>query len=303
MSSRRIVIAGGGGFVGRNLAQTCRAAGDEVIVLTRSPKAEIGGVRQVAWDAKTATGWAHELDGAHAVVNLAGETIAQRWSAEAKRRIVDSRIESTQAICEGIQSVTSPPKYWVNASAVGYYGDRPGEILDESSTKGEGFLADTCDAWEQAASSCQTSGTKLTKVRFGMVLGDGGSLSVLRKLAKLGLGGTVGKGEQVISWIHIEDLVGLIRWAIDLSTPPEVINVTAPNPRTNRDFMAALRRVVHAPIGLPAPAFAVRLMGKTIGPDADLVLTGADVRPKVALQGGYVFRHPDLKPALESLLK
>lgn len=298
MPSRKIVVAGGTGFVGTRLVATLRAKGDQVVVLSRS-----GGHGTVAWDGASVGPWAEEIEGAHAIINLAGETISQRWTEESKRRIVESRVRSVEAFCRAISQAKEPPRRWINASAIGIYGDRGDTSVDERSPQGEGFLAEVCMRWEETVKSCHVSTVAKTRVRIGAVLGEsGGALPALRKLAKLGLGGPAGNGRQPFSWIHVDDLVGMIDWLLDLTNPPEVVNATAPNPVTNRELMRSLRDVLRVPIGLPAPAFGISLVGKLIGPDAELILGGARVLPHVAMERGYAFRYPDLLPTLEGLL-
>lgn len=256
----------------------------------------------VAWDARSTGPWTQELEGAYAVINLAGEPVNQRWNSAARERILRSRIDSVEAICKGIQETKTPPQRWINASAIGFYGNRGDGEVDERSPSGDGFLAEVCIAWEEAVRRCVCPSTTRTVLRLGMVLGHGGALVPLAKLARIGLGGAAGTGEQVVSWIHIDDLVGIVTWLLDSGQPPDVINVTSPRPVTNAELMRRIRQVVHAPFGLPAPAFGVRLLGKTLGPDADLILNGVRALPRVALQLGYPFHFPDLQDALEDLL-
>jgi uncharacterized protein (TIGR01777 family) len=242
------------------------------------------------------------LDGAYAVINLAGDPISQRWDEAGKKRILSSRVESAEAVLAAIQRAKSPPKRWINGSAVGYYGDRGDEELHEDSSPGEGFLAETCVAWEKAVRQCPLPATTRSIIRIGFVLGNGGALPTLLKLARSSLGGTVGNGQQYVSWIHLDDLVGMLEWLLDAAAPPEIANGTAPNPVTNREFMKEIRHAVHAPFGLPAPAFAVRAASPLIGSDADLVLTSARALPTAALVGRYDFKFPTLTEALEDAL-
>lgn len=309
MPGRKIVVAGGSGFIGRRLVAALATTGEQVVVLSRAPLATKGvsapvqevRAREVAWDASHLGEWASELEGAHAVVNLAGETMAQRWDAAGKARIVDSRVNSAGALLAAIQRAKSPPKRWINASAVGYYGDRGGEDIDESSPPGQGFLPDTCIAWENAVQAAPLPSTERSIVRIGFVLGPSGGLTTLLRLARLGLSGSVGSGRQFISWIHLDDLIGILEWLIDVAGMPPIVNGTAPNPVTNHDFMRAVRAVVGAPVGIPAPAFAVRLIGEAFGPGAEMVLSGARAFPRVALHGRYEFKYPELGEALEAV--
>lgn len=299
MPARKIVVAGGTGFIGCHLVARLAERGDDVVVLLRGGESPAGS-RGVAWDGATVGTWGQEVEGAYAVVNLAGESIQQRWTEEAKRRILDSRLRSVGALCQAIRQAGDKPARWINASAVGYYGDRGNGPLDESAGPGTGFLAETCVAWETAVHACDIP-TARTCVRFGMVLGDGGALPVLKKLARWGLGGPAGTGEQIVSWIHVEDLVSILIWAIDRASTSATLNGVAPETVSNRELMREIRKSVGAPVGLPAPAFGVRLVGNLIGPDADLVLSGANVKPAAALGGGFEFRYPKLSEALAAI--
>jgi len=298
MAARKVIVAGGSGFLGHALVEALRATGYEPTVLTRR-----GGNGSVQWDARTVGPWAQELEGAEAVINLAGEPIAQKWTPEARERILRSRVESCAAICQAIRRAQEPPHRWLNASAIGFYGNSGSEPLDEDSNPGDDFLGRTCLAWEKAVETCAVDDIFRTRVRIGLVLGrEGGLLPTLGKLAKVGLGGTVGKGTQYMSWIHLDDLIGIFLWLLAHPAPPSVVNGTAPQPVTNREFMKQLRSAAGMPVGLPAPAFGVELVGRLFGPDSDLVLNGANVRPTALVDAGFQFRHPQLAGALEDLM-
>jgi uncharacterized protein (TIGR01777 family) len=299
----KIVIAGGSGFVGSALIPMLQESGREVVVLRRS-RAEMPNVRSVHWDGRNLGPWAEEFRGATAVVNLAGESISQRWTEDAKRRILGSRLVTTAAIGEAIESFAQEPFRWLNASAVGFYGDRGEERVDESSGAGKGFLAETTQDWEATVGKAAPAWCETSRLRFGMILGDsGGAFPLLERLARLGAGGAVGNGRQGVSWIHIEDAARMLVWALDLPEIPAVINAVAPGAVSNAEFMAGIRKAVGAPFALPAPAFAVRAVGTLLGPDADLVLAGAYVQPQVAKSRGFEFRFPDLPAALQNLVK
>jgi len=295
MTPRKIVIAGGTGFVGTSLAKACRAAGYEVVTLSR--RANDRDANTVVWDGRSLGDWVRQLNGAYGLINLAGEPISLKWTGDTKRRILESRVESTRVLCEAVSQVATPPVRWINASAVGYYGDRQDEVLDESSSAGTGFLADVCRQWEAAFFGCDAPAHK-TAVRFGMVLGKGGALTPLRKLAKFGLAGTTGSGDQYVSWIHIEDLCGIVLKCLE-GDAPAIVNATSPQPLKNYIFMAAVRKAAGARFGLPAPAFAVRLVGNLLGPGPDLVLHGARVMPKAMIDRSYLFRFASVESALE----
>jgi uncharacterized protein (TIGR01777 family) len=298
----KIIVAGATGFIGSALVPALANEGSEVVALTRGGK-EVPGARSVAWDGRTQGPWVRELEGATALVNLAGEPISQRWTPEARERIRQSRLESVHALGEAVRAFGQPPLRWLNASAIGYYGNRGDAPVTEESAAGTGFLADTCVEWERAVTEAAPAWCPSTRVRIGVVLGaDGGALPVLARLARLGLGGPAGSGRQGVPWIHRDDLVAMMAWALRQEVPPPVLNATAPNPVSNRDFMRTLRTVVGQPVGLPAPAFGIQLVGKTVGPDADLVLTGAFVLPQAAQDRGFSFSYPKLEPALRAIL-
>jgi uncharacterized protein len=303
MNGRRVVIAGGTGFIGNRLVKELHRLGYECVVLSRRPSEhELAEV--VVWDARTLGSWKERLEGAYAIINLAGESISQKWSQEARERIIGSRLDSVKVLCAAMISQANPPKRWINASAIGYYGNQPStQCLSESAPLGMGFLADTCRQWEAAVTNCNEFRGFRSRVRIGMVLGEGGALPVLAKLAKFGLGGAAGKGNQPISWIHVEDLVSLFTWLLDQANPPTVINAVAPKSTENHLFMSSLRSVLGVPLGLPAPDFGIQLVGKLIGPDADLILGGASVIPKVAMEKGFAHKFKELVPALQEILK
>jgi uncharacterized protein (TIGR01777 family) len=305
---KRIVVTGGTGFVGRRVVEELLARGDEVTVLTRDPARTAGrlprGARATAWTPGSLGGdgaWASALEGADAVVHLAGEPVAQRWTEEARRRITESRVDATRVLVEAIGRCTKKPGVLVAASAIGYYGPRPpDEALDEDSAPGEGFLAGVVKRWEAEAQGAARHGVRHVELRLGVVLGEGGgAVDKMILPFKLFAGGPVGDGTQVVSWIHRDDVVGLLLLAIDDPAVSGPVNAVAPNPVTN----AALARAIGDALGraswLPAPGFAVKL---AMGEAASIVTTGQRVLPKRATALGYAFRRPDLGPAVASIL-
>ena len=308
----KAVIAGGSGFLGSGLAASLLADGHDVVVLTRgsgrptnppSSGADLSGPRQVAWDPIAPAGeWAGALDGADAVINLAGEPIdAGRWTNARKASILESRIEATEAIVKAMSTVTRRPAVLLNASAVGVYGSRGTDALTEESAPGSDFLASVCVAWEAAAMSAAWM-TRVVLLRTGLVLDkDGGALPKLALPFRLFAGGRVGSGDQYWSWIHRDDWTRMVRWAIDTPAIKGPINLTAPAPVTNREFTRALARALHRPALAPAPAFALRIL---LGEMADaLILNGQRVLPAKATTGGFEFRYPDLDSALREIYR
>ena len=313
MPPTRIVVAGGTGLLGRALSDHLAAAGHDVIVLTRQPSSATvdpadanpthAGVRLVQWMPDgTAGPWTVFLDGAAAVVNLAGESIgAGRWTAAQKKRLRASRLDATRSLAAALPACGMAPGVFVSASAVGYYGVRGEEPLTEKAPPGADFLAQLCAGWEGEARKAQFHG-RLVLVRSGVVFDrEGGALSRMVAPFRLFAGGPLGSGKQYLSWIHIEDWVALVGRAIADASVEGPINATAPNPVTNRDFAREVGQVLGRPAWLPAPAFALRAL---LGEMADaLLLGGQRVMPARALDLGFQFRYPQVRAALESVLR
>jgi uncharacterized protein (TIGR01777 family) len=298
----RVVLAGGSGFIGRALARALRARNYEVVVLTRAPRARTDGVVETEWDGEHIGEWIKYLDGAEAVVNLAGKNINCPHTPENLRALASSRVNSVRAIEAAFLHVKIPPRAWVQASAVGFYGDAGNILCDENSPNGSDNLAEICGQWEAAFDSANFPKTRRVLLRVGFVLGrDGGALPVLEKLTKWFLGGTVGSGKQFISWIHIADLTRMFMEAIEREKLSGMFNASAPNPVTNREFMRELRRTLHRPWSPPAPEFAVRFGSRLMKSEPSLALAGCRVAPKRFLEAGFRFRFPDLREALKNL--
>lgn len=291
-------MAGGTGFLGSALVSQLIADGHDVTVLTRRPR----GPRDVEWNPDgTAGEWARAVDGADAVVNLAGESIAGGyWTVERKRRIDQSRMVSTRSIVAAIKAASRKPTVLLNASAIGFYGPRGGETLTEEATAGTDFLATVCNQWEWEAQAAQSM-TRVVLLRTGLVLHrSGGALPAIVRPFRFFAGGPVGSGNQYWSWIHLDDWVALTTWALTHDRIAGPLNLTAPAPVTNREFASTLGNVLKRPSWLPTPDFILHLV---LGEMADaLLLTGQFVLPFKAEWSGYHFRYPALGPALESAL-
>lgn len=295
----RVVIAGGTGFVGRALEAAIEERGGDVVVLTRSPRRP----NELAWDGRSAGAWASALDGAAAVVNLAGRSVNGRWTEANRREILDSRVNSVNALAEAIARCARPPRAWVQAGGKDIYGDTGDAVLDETAPAGRGFLQDVCVAWERAFEAAEAPGTRKTFLRIGVVLGRGGGpLAVLAGLTRAFLGSAIGSGRQYLSWIHMRDLVEMCAWGIDRDDVRGTYNATAPNPATNAAFMRALRHALRRPPAPRVPAFAARLGTAVLGTEASLLLEGNRVVPRRFLDQGFAFRFPDLDGALEDLV-
>ncbi len=304
----RIAVSGATGMIGRALIGAMRDRGDQVVALTRSPERAgrvLGhGVELHAWpEPKQAPPPQAALGGADAVVHLIGEPVAQRWSAEAKREIRDSRVLTTRSLVQGLAELPAVrrPAMLVCQSASGYYGSRGAEPLSEDSAGGEDFLAEVTAAWEQEALAATTlSGVRVVRTRTGVVLSpSGGALAKMLPPFRLGLGGPVAGGHQYVPWVHLEDVVGAVLHCIDNRSADGPVNVSAPNPATNTELSRALGRILHRPAVLPVPAVALRLL---YGEMAAMVLTGQRAVPERLLELGYVFRHPELEEALRDVL-
>lgn len=299
----KIVLAGATGFLGRPLTAALAADGHELVGLTRKPRAR-AGVREVAWlPDGTAGPWAVEVDGADVVVNLAGESIAEgRWTDERKRALRDSRLRSTGSLVAAIDRAARRPALLLSSSAVGYYGPRGDERVDETTPPGDDFLAHLSVEWERAGLAAAGHGTRVVLLRTGLVLeSDGGALAAMLTPFKLGVGGPLGNGRQYWPWIHRHDWIALVRFVIARPDAEGAVNATAPEPVTNEVFSKTLARVLGRPSLFKAPAFALRL---AMGEMADaLLLKGQRVVPAKAVAMGFEFRYRELEPALRDILK
>src|SRR4051794_16277787 len=301
----RVLITGASGLLGSAVGDALLARGDEVVGLTRDPeraRPKNPTVNWHAWRPTTEPPPPEALEGVDGVVNLIGEEINQRLTDQAKVRIRESRILGTRNLLQGIQASPTEPSVFVGQSAIGYYGDRGAKILDEESQPGEpGFITEVVQDWESGEREAEGAFDRVAIFRTGLVLTkDGGLLKQLLLPFRLGVGGPIAGGEQFMSWIHIEDVVGLFLWALDDHRVWGVINATAPNPVTNRDFSKALGRALSRPAFVPVPKFAVAALRG--GELADAVAGGARVLPRRALDLGYEFRHTELDEALRSAL-
>ncbi|MFQ5676679.1 MAG: TIGR01777 family oxidoreductase [bacterium] len=294
-----IVVSGSTGLIGSALVDLLTENGHHVKRLVRA-KGQ-GEETEVRWNIADKVLDAKAMEGANAVVHLAGENIAARWTAAKKRKISDSRVNSTQLLSEALADMTRPPEVLVCASAIGYYGDRGEEILTEKSGPGSGFLAEVCQAWEGATRPAAAKGIRVVHVRIGVVLSDrGGALAKMLTPFKVGLGGIIGSGSQYWSWICLEDVVGAMLHTITSEAVRGPVNFVSPNPTTNLEFTKILGKVLSRPTLLPLPAFAARLV---LGEMAEvLLLASTRVQPKKLTESGYRFLYPDLQTCLRYLL-
>jgi len=303
----RVVIAGGSGFLGGALIGRLARDGHQVVVLSRDASSGSGppGVRTVHWTPNGQSGeWAREIDGADAVINLAGAGIAdKRWTADRKRLLHDSRVLSTRSLAEALRQVSDRPGVFVQASAVGFYGAHEnGAEFDESSSPGADFLAQLSVAWEGEAHPIDALGCRLVFMRTGIVLSkDGGALAKMLPPFRFFVGGRIGSGRQVMSWIHLDDWVGMVVWALTNPAVHGPINGTAPHPVTNAELARAIGRALHRPSLAPVPPIALKI---AFGEMASvMLLQGQRVRPRRATELGYQFRYEDIDAAMADAVK
>jgi uncharacterized protein (TIGR01777 family) len=302
MPTPRIILAGGSGFIGQSLAGPLLEKNYDVVVLTRSPEKTNGPIRQVRWDGRTVEDWIAEVDGSAAVVNLTGKSVNCRPTPENHRRIIDSRVNSVKAIAQAINQSARPPRVWVQASSLAFYGDPGDKICAEDTPPGEGPTSDICRQWEGAVAAHPTPAARRVILRIGFALGrGGGALGTLETITRLFLGGRVGNGRQYISWLHMEDLSRILLAAIERDDFSGPYNACAPHPVTNAQFMRQLRRALHRPWSPPAPAWAVRLASIPMGTDPDLALSGRRCIPKRLMEQNFAFQFTDLAKALKDL--
>ena len=296
----RVTLTGATGLLGRRLVRALHERGDEVTVLSRSPDRarESLGVEAHRWDPTAEPAPADALAGRDAVVHLAGENVAQRWSDESKRRILDSREQGTRNLVAGLRAAEPRPAALISSSAVGYYGPHGDEPLPEDTPPGDDFLARVCVAWEREAQAAGELGLRVVIVRTGVVLDkDGGALGKMLPFFKAGVGGPVAGGRQLMPWIHADDVVGIYLQAIDDASWSGPVNATAPEPVSNKTFSKALGRALHRPAIAPVPAFAIQLL---YGDMSEIVTKGQNAVPARTLELGYRHAHPDLDEALRS---
>ena len=300
-----VVITGGSGLIGRSLTNSLTIDGNEVIILSRSPERVTGlptSAKVVLWDGKSTNGWGDLVDGATAVVNLTGESIAgenfipSRWTTERKRRILESRINAGNAIVAAVEAATNKPEVVIQSSAIGYYGPYTDEVIDEQYPAANDYLAKVCVEWEAATAPVEDLGVRRAIIRTGLMLtAHGGIFTRLQLPYKLFVGGTMGSGRQYYSWIHVHDEIAAIRFLIENDGGQGAFNLTAPNPVSNREFGQTLARVMGRPSIIPVPGFALKM---ALGEVSMTALEGQRVIPNHLQELGFGFQYPDLEAAL-----
>lgn len=301
----RVIITGGSGLIGRALAVNLLKDGHEVISLSRDPQRRRGNlppeVQLEGWDGRSAQGWGHLVEGASAIINLAGENIGeQRWTEDRKRVIVESRLLAGRAVSEAVARAKHKPGVLIQSSGVGYYGSHTDEIITEKSLPADDFMSQICQQWEPATASVERTGVRRVVVRNGVVLSlEGGVFPRMLMPFNFFVGGRLGSGQQWISWIHLRDEVAGLRYLMDNPQASGAYNLTSPYPLKNVDFERAIGRAAHRPARIPTPAFAIRLL---FGEMSVTVLEGQRVVPERLEKEGFVFNFPRIEEALRDLL-
>jgi uncharacterized protein (TIGR01777 family) len=306
---KKIILAGGSGFLGQTLASHFLKSGHAVTVLSRSPQTATTGIREVTWDAGRTGDWVRELEGALAVINLAGRSVNCRYHARNRKLILESRVRSTEVIGQAIAKCQVPPAVWLNASTATIYQhtfgpawDEAGEIRGTPEAKDE-FSIEVATQWEKALNQAQTSATRKVALRAAMVLGahKNSVFSMLRRLTRLGLGGKMGDGRQFVSWIHETDFCRAIEWLITHDTLSGPVNICAPNPVLNAEMMRTFREVFSRPLGLPAAGWMLKLGAFALRTETELIIKSRRVIPARLIESGFTFCFPLLRLALEDL--
>jgi len=298
LDSARILVTGASGLIGRALLPSLKARGFEVVCLVHGRAA---GEDQIHWEPRRSLS-PEAVSGFDAVVHLAGESVVGRWTNSKKAKIRESRVSGTRNLAQSLAKAAKRPRVFVSASAIGYYGDRDAEILNEQSSPGSGFLADVCREWEAASQPATDSGIRTALIRTGIVLSaDGGALQKMLPPFRLGVGGRVGSGRQWMSWIHIQDHIGAIQHILKNDLLQGPVNLVAPKPVINAEFTDTLAAVLSRPAIFPVPALAVKLLFGQMG--EEVLLASQRVEPARLVTSGYPFQFSDLRRALEAVLK
>jgi uncharacterized protein (TIGR01777 family) len=307
---RRIILAGGSGYLGRALAERFLQQDCELIVLTRSPQSRSDAAKEIFWDAKSLGGWAKWIDGAEVVVNLSGKSVDCRYTEANRKAIIASRVDSTRVLGEAIAQSKQPPRVWLNSSSATLYKhtfdtpmDEAGEVGATPEAKDE-FSIEVIRQWERALDEVQTPDTRKVAMRITLVFGkNGGVFPVLRRLARLGLGGKLGSGRQFVSWIHVEDYCRAVEWIIANENLSGPVNLAAPNPLSNRDMMKRVREACGAPFGLPATEWMLEVGAFFLRTETELLIKSRYVVPGRLIASGFQFKFPELPVALADICK
>ncbi|MCU0491013.1 MAG: TIGR01777 family oxidoreductase [Chloroflexaceae bacterium] len=304
-SKRKIVIPGGAGYLGQAFAAHFAAQGDQVYILSRRAQPDAGNIHYLAWDGATLGPWASVFDGADAVINMAGRTVNCRYNARNKRQIYDSRLRSTRVIGQAIATCARPPRVWLNASSATIYRDADDREVDEASGEiGSGFSVDVCQKWEFELWNSPTPHTRKVALRMAVVFGrgKGGPAEAFANIVRLGLGGTQGNGRQYVSWIHMADCIRSLEWLLAHEALSGPVNLAAPNPLPNREFMRTFRQMCRQPIGLPANRLMLEVGAFFLRTETELLLKSRRVVPGRLRESGFSFAYPTFAEALHEIL-
>lgn len=303
MKKNKIIIAGGTGFLGNELAQHFSKLNYEVVILSRKISLDQNGIRYVLWDGKSLGDWINEVENTDLLINLSGKSVDCRYTEKNKALILSSRIESTMILHNAINQLNHPPKLWINASTATIYEGSLTKIMTEKDGEiGNDFSMTVAKEWEKAFFSEDRSAVRQIAMRISLVIGNsGGVLPVLKRLTKLGLGGFHGNGNQKFSWIHIQDLIGIVDYFLENEQFSGVYNCTAPSVTTNKIFMRNLRKQMKVPLGIPTPAPILKIGAKLIGTETELILKSRNVAPEKLVNEGFQFKFPTIEEALAEL--
>jgi len=296
----KIIIAAGTGFLGKNLEKYFTEKGNEVYILTRNPKRE----NEIFWDAKTLGEWKNFIENSDVLINLAGKSVDCRYTEKNKKEIYDSRIESTKVLQQAIDECMNKPKIWLNASSATIYVHSENHLnTEENGTIGDDFSMNICKSWEKEFFTSKTENVRKVALRTSIVLGsNGGAFPKLKMLTKLGLGGKQGRGNQMVSWIHIDDFCRAVEFIIENGNIAGEMNITAPNPLSNEEFMKKLRQQMKAPFGLNAPVWQLEIASIFLNTETELLLKSRNVYPDKLMKSGFKFTYPTIETALVYLI-
>lgn len=302
---KKVVLAGGSGFIGSALVNFYKEKATEVVILTRGKSLGHGNVRSVHWNGKDLDKWAEELEGADLLINLTGKNVNCRYNQKNKDEIFNSRVNATAALGKAFSNLRTPPKVWIQSGSATIYRHAQDRPMDEITGElGEGFSVDVCNAWEKTYWEQDIPNTRKVLLRIGIVLGKSDSaLPRMLNLARFGLGGKQGNGQQYMSWIHESEVVSIIDWVVNHQEITGTFNCTSPKPLTNADFMRCIRKVCNVPFGVPTPAWLLTVGAWLIGTETELILKSRWVLPRKLQEAGYVFKFPELSVALRDILK
>ena len=305
MRLKKIILAGGTGFLGQAIINRFNTSDTQIIVFTRGSSRKEKNVSYLNWDGKTNGNWVNELEGADVLINLSGKSVDCRYNEKNKAEIISSRINATKVLGGAINKTKNPPKVWLNCASATIYRNAEDRPMDEFDGEiGTGFSVDVCKQWEQSFNEAKTPNTRKVALRISMVLGKGGGvIPVMTKLVKAGLGGKMGNGKQYISWIDEEDFLNALVWLIENEKALGVYNLAAPEPIPNKEFMKLMRNRLHKRIGLPAAEWMLRIGAVFLKTETELILKSRRVVPTKLLNEGFKFKFPSAEQALEKLLK